>query len=1135
MNPLSCSQCGAVNASDARVCYQCKKILSIGAHSICGSCYHRNPLHLANCVNCGMELVEAKELEKESAMAFEQTIEEGTGPLTPPNTGELPSEVSADNEEPDPSFYEAKTKKHEIPEFEIDPPEMIENSTSGIEPAVTQTDIMDNEKDISDLPEHEQEQPAVESSIPSNADVPDASNEDVDILSMLDLDLTEEKFPSEPPRQISEDQIQPTDWINELVPSTDELPTMADMLPEPTAPNTEDDMAMPSSVMDLLFGDTTSLDPSEADGAAPEPPTVPNMEIRAQENIEIPADEVLDVPTAETAEVAPAEPAQAPSIETAPEAETADGWLSDAMTDIDDSADDLFDDGEMSQEELPDWMDFDINSEAEASADAVEQSGLVEELSSAVEAADIADDDDALDWLTDDAVTENVNQVELPEPLNASTPEASEMSHNGTRDLSESPFSEKANELNEAVDSLETPIEEVSAVQANLPNWIKEMAPGSETESVGIAAEPESDSGQMDDDALSAILDSMGSDSEETVVAETIEAIEPSEPVVSVEPIEEAIVIPEPPIAEEIPDFEPIDEISPADITEPEFDFSKTPEPSEEQLLQEAISAIESEIEEIKGTTSAPEELVPEAKLPEPTSTKDLPDWLQSPQTSPLNPEDLGFIEAKIEEARAISAEEIPDNPAEEISNIIAENVIEEPEIPEVTNEITQAPADASDQLSQFDWSDVESVFDTPAEPVSEPETPLTPSFPEIEEPTEDEPDLAESAVESAAFDWLQDSNGMNFDEPQEINTSDFADLNLEPLENISIGTPHDIDESIPAIDAEIDADVPSLEAELDSIPEMPKMEDILGTEPELPSADAGLELSEAMPDFSAESGLDELNVDPLADTPLPDIAETFEPVSDISEDINEQTNEFESFGNLNGSDGIASEFSNGENFEPLKEFHDESDVFATVRDQPPVENSFSPESLSPFETGPIDLPNNEVANNFSLDSESQSADDFFNALAEENSSADMPAWADELTESSTSAESMPEQNDSGVNPLAGIDDVVGIAPSISNQVSEIQNLHTPQMMEPIAHRKRARMAAQAAGTVPMTDPTQPVVVPKERQKYQPRFNANQFDGRPSLDKKKRHRQVGFLVVAGVLTLAVLIAVSIPFVLRLFS
>ena len=372
----------------------------------------------------------------------------------------------------------------------------------------------------------------------------------------------------------------------------------------------------------------------------------------------------------------------------------------------------------------------------------------------------------------------------------------------------------------------------------------------------------------------------------------------------------------------------------------------------------------------------------------------------------------------------------------------------------------------------------------------------------------------------------------MSFEESEEINTSDFADLNLEPLENISIGTPHDIEESIPAIDAEIDAAVPNLEAVPDEIPEMPKMEDILGVEPELPTAEANFGLDEAIPDFSAESGLDEIGIDPLADTPLPDVAETF---GSVAEDVIEQTNEFESFGNLNGSDGIAADFSNGESFEPLKEFHDESDVFATVRDQPPVENSFSPESLSPFETGSMEVPSAEATDNFTLDSEKQSTDDFFNALAQENSAADMPAWADELAENSTSAEGMLEQNDSGANPLAGIDDVVGIAPSISNQVSEIQNLHAPQMMEPIAHRKRARMAAQAAGTVPMTDPTQPVVVPKERQKYQPRFNANQFDGRPSLDKKKRNRQIGFLVVAGVLTLAVLIAVSIPFVLRLFS
>ena len=144
-----------------------------------------------------------------------------------------------------------------------------------------------------------------------------------------------------------------------------------------------------------------------------------------------------------------------------------------------------------------------------------------------------------------------------------------------------------------------------------------------------------------------------------------------------------------------------------------------------------------------------------------------------------------------------------------------------------------------------------------------------------------------------------------------------------------------------------------------------------------------------------------------------------------------------------------------------------------------------------------------------------------------------MPVWAQEMAPAE-SAE-VPEDTSEGVNLLSGIDDVVDIAPSIPNQVSEIKNLHTPQMMEPIAHRKRARLAAQAAGTVPMTDPTQPVVVPKERQKYQPRFNATQFDGRPNLGKKKRSRQVGALVIAGVLGRAVIIAVLVPIILNLFN
>ena len=86
-----------------------------------------------------------------------------------------------------------------------------------------------------------------------------------------------------------------------------------------------------------------------------------------------------------------------------------------------------------------------------------------------------------------------------------------------------------------------------------------------------------------------------------------------------------------------------------------------------------------------------------------------------------------------------------------------------------------------------------------------------------------------------------------------------------------------------------------------------------------------------------------------------------------------------------------------------------------------------------------------------------------------------------------------------------------------------------------IAHRKRAHLAAQAAGTVPMSDPTQPIVVPKARQKYQPRFNPNQFDGRPAQQKKKRSRQIGFIVVIAVLALMVAIAFAIPYIISFFS
>ncbi|MEM8863803.1 MAG: hypothetical protein AAGD96_36295, partial [Chloroflexota bacterium] len=215
--------------------------------------------------------------------------------------------------------------------------------------------------------------------------------------------------------------------------------------------------------------------------------------------------------------------------------------------------------------------------------------------------------------------------------------------------------------------------------------------------------------------------------------------------------------------------------------------------------------------------------------------------------------------------------------------------------------------------------------------------------------------------------------------------------------------------------------------------------------------------------------------------------------------------------------------------FEPLKEFDDEDDVFSGVRDTPKIYETISAESLAAFQG----LQNGD--GNASSDSDGGDDNmDFLSALSNTDD-AEMPSWANELRTDSAQKETEDNVISDEVSPLQGIEDIVEVAPSIAKPVSDLKTLHAPQMMEPVAHRRRANLAAQAAGTVPMSDPTQPVVVPKERQRYQPRFDANTFDGRPVHEKSKRSRQVGFLVLAGILALILAIGFAIPWLLNLVT
>ena len=722
------------------------------------------------------------------------------------------------------------------------------------------------------------------------------------------------------------------------------------------------------------------------------------------------------------------------------------------------------------------------------------------------------DDDDALNWLIDDSDTPSVDALPEAEPVPTAEvePDARPMQ---TRDLSESAIFK---DLQSEADSL-SDIDDSSAVQADVPNWIKQMAPASDQEPVAIS-NADTDTSQMDDDALSAILDSMDIDPEalaepaslslDDVAAKALN-VHAESPPAAPEPIidelpdmltdipdvpETVLDVPDQIEAEADFDFTPSAEASieqgladkiqqveeSASAVDSQFDFNEDQfDVSEEDLVRDAISAIESEIRGIKDAEPSGADADgadPDAKSPEWLSATDL-----NFKPAPKEDDPLGwFTDPDMDETESQNNSEQP----------AADN--------------SDAKVDASDALAAFDWGDIEDVFDSPAPSDSEnlafnaeTENPLT-------------AELSEEA--NASFDWLSDDGGaaeaVMPEEPVSFD-ADFEEPDADSLRNLQIGVPHDIPEQpsaetdedpvIATEDADVNLDSPVQESTFDSM-------DLL----EEPAIE--------VPSFTPES------------VEVPEMLEATEAIEAVEDQIEESEDEVEAaltaLVEENQTESI-------EEFTPLTEFEDESDVFSAVRDQPPVDNPLSAESISPYDTNSfVNMPDPSGEDSFSLHEENKNADEFFSSLTEEDQ-MEMPEWASELAPSTPEIESAIPSSDN--NPLSGISDVVDVAPSISNQVSDLQNLHAPQMMEPIAHRKRAQMAAQAAGTVPMTDPTQPVVVPKERQKYQPRFNATQFDGRPNLNKQKRSRQIGFLVVAGVIALAVIIAIAVPIVISLFN
>ncbi|MEM7801879.1 MAG: hypothetical protein AAF633_21975, partial [Chloroflexota bacterium] len=141
---------------------------------------------------------------------------------------------------------------------------------------------------------------------------------------------------------------------------------------------------------------------------------------------------------------------------------------------------------------------------------------------------------------------------------------------------------------------------------------------------------------------------------------------------------------------------------------------------------------------------------------------------------------------------------------------------------------------------------------------------------------------------------------------------------------------------------------------------------------------------------------------------------------------------------------------------------------------------------------------------------------------AGEMESPSLPDWAKELqsTSSETDAPINPESNSS---PLHGIQDIIDISPVIARPIDDLSSVQQPRDMRPEVHKIKAKQAAESARAVYSGDPTKPVAVPKARQRYQPRFDPNQYDGMSKYTEKSRRRNIWVMIGLLVILLIVII------------
>lgn len=198
MSSIICPQCGAHNNPDDHKCLQCNTLLGANKRQfqICPSCYQRNPANAEKCGNCALPLDASAELLTDLPQPPKlHQVDQKVAPTVPPTIETEPKHTQEQQ-----NHANTNSNKEEQPANSAQP-----------EPEPQPPTPPKAEIKISE-------------SLDPSKESKDRSREDLDWLKMLDLDR--DILANQPARSIRSESLTPTDWINTLIPQSDELPKL---------------------------------------------------------------------------------------------------------------------------------------------------------------------------------------------------------------------------------------------------------------------------------------------------------------------------------------------------------------------------------------------------------------------------------------------------------------------------------------------------------------------------------------------------------------------------------------------------------------------------------------------------------------------------------------------------------------------------------------------------------------------------------------------------------------------------------------------------------------------------------------------------------------------------------------------